>query len=210
MIRETAADICYTVEQRGQKNETQLNIDVQVIVISGLAKILGLGAQGSGKFTTQDYQGVTQEALATVIKSSTECRLTVSKSLVEKMPLITPPPGPTTFLCTDDYNGARSTIAINREGTELIVDMPGFLGGTEVHHYINGINRSICDSCGAVGAVIGEKKICKTLVEVKTDKITFGQLPEVIFTLNRHTGRLTSNAPLSTSSICQSTSRAVQ
>jgi pYEATS domain-containing protein involved in immunity len=85
VIRETAKDICYTVEQKGQKSETQLTGDVQAKVNSALAKVVDLGVKGSGSIGNEDYQGVTQEALASALKSSGECRLKVFERLVDKM-----------------------------------------------------------------------------------------------------------------------------
>jgi len=113
VIRDTAADICYTVEQKGQKSQTQLKGDVQAKVDGALAKIVGLGVQGSGEFTGQDYQGVTRDALASAIKSSTDCRLTVFNKLVEKMLSGTSATGPT-------GDNTPSTSASNKLGAALV------------------------------------------------------------------------------------------
>jgi YEATS family len=85
VIRETAADICYTVEQKGQKSETQLTGDVQAKVNGAIARFVDLGVKGSGEIGNEDYQGVTREALASTLQSSADCRLKVFERLVEKM-----------------------------------------------------------------------------------------------------------------------------
>jgi YEATS family len=85
VIRDTARDICYTVEQKGQKSETQLTGDVQAKVSGALAKVVDLGVKGSGAIGNEDYQGVTQEALASTLQSSADCRLKVFDRLVDKM-----------------------------------------------------------------------------------------------------------------------------
>ena len=100
VIRDTAKDICYTVEQKGQKSETQLTGDVEAKVNGALAKVVDLGVKGSGSIGNEDYHGVTQEALASTLQSSAECRLRVFERLVEKMlPVahresVSPPPLP--------------------------------------------------------------------------------------------------------------------
>jgi len=138
VIRETAADICYTVEQKGQQNETQLKGDIQAKVSGAVAKVLGLGVEGSGELTTEDYQGVTQEALATAIKSSADCRLTVFNSLVERMlpaggnqPAVTAPPrqiSSSTFgfdvACKSIEPSADVQIILRRFGEQALTNAP--------------------------------------------------------------------------------------
>ena len=50
-----------------------------------VSKFADLGVTGSGQLKNQDYRGVTQEALAASLQSSTECRLNVFNKLVKRM-----------------------------------------------------------------------------------------------------------------------------
>ena len=84
-IRETAADICYTVEQRGRKSEAQLTGEVQAKVNGVVAKLADIGIKGSGHIDSMEYRGVSQEALATAFTASVNCREGVFKNLVDRM-----------------------------------------------------------------------------------------------------------------------------
>ena len=84
-IRETAADICYTVEQRGRKNEAQLTGEVQAKVNGALARLADLGVKGSGQIGSMEYQGLSQEAVGTAITASLNCRRSVFDKLVDRM-----------------------------------------------------------------------------------------------------------------------------
>ena len=84
-IRETAADICYTVEQRGRKSEAQLTGEVQAKVTGIVSKIADLGIKGSGQISSQEYQGVSQEALGAALTASANCRERVFNKLVDKI-----------------------------------------------------------------------------------------------------------------------------
>ena len=84
-IRETAADICYTVEQRGQKSEAQLTGEVQAKVTGVIAKVTDLGVKGSGQIGSQEYQGVSQDALGAALLASANCRERVFNKLVDRI-----------------------------------------------------------------------------------------------------------------------------
>jgi hypothetical protein len=84
-IRETAAAICYTVEQRGQKSEAQLTGEVQAQVTGVIAKAADLGVKGSGHLSSQEYQGVSQDALGAALTASANCRERVFNKLVDKI-----------------------------------------------------------------------------------------------------------------------------
>src|SRR6266446_5422903 len=85
MIRATAADICYTVEQRGRKSDAQLTGEVQAQVNGIIAKLVDLGGKASGNIGSQEYQGVSQEALATALKESANCRERVFNKLLDRI-----------------------------------------------------------------------------------------------------------------------------
>src|SRR4051794_4295792 len=84
-IRETAADICATVEQKGQKSNLQLSGEVQAKVAGVSAKLADLGVKSSGEISSQEYQGVSQEVLATALSDIRTCRQHVFDKLLDKM-----------------------------------------------------------------------------------------------------------------------------
>lgn len=71
-IRETAADICYTIEQRGQQSESQIDGKVQAKVNWIAEKIIDLGFESTGKLKSREYQGVLQTELAAILKRERE------------------------------------------------------------------------------------------------------------------------------------------
>jgi hypothetical protein len=85
VIRETANDICYTVQLKGQTEGTQLSGEIQAKVTGVIAKVADLGVKGAGKLKNQEYAGVLQEELATTIRHSADCKKDVFDKLVEKM-----------------------------------------------------------------------------------------------------------------------------
>jgi len=84
-IRDTAADICVTVEQKGKKNDAQLTGEVEAKVSGVAARLADLGVKGSGEIGTQEYQGVSQEALATALNDIRMCRQHVFDKLVDRL-----------------------------------------------------------------------------------------------------------------------------
>jgi hypothetical protein len=55
-IRETAADICYTVEQEGQRSESELSGKVQAQLNGAISKLAELSIEGAGNLKNQQYQ----------------------------------------------------------------------------------------------------------------------------------------------------------
>lgn len=84
-IRETAADICGTVEQRGQQSESEIAGKVEAKISGAIAKIADLGIEGTGRLRSKEYQGVLQTELAMTLKDSANCRKDVFEKLMEKM-----------------------------------------------------------------------------------------------------------------------------
>src|SRR5689334_551816 len=74
-IRETATEICVTVEQKGQKSNAQLSGEVQAKVAGIAAKLADIGIKGSGEIGSEEYQGVSQEALTTALDNVRTCRI---------------------------------------------------------------------------------------------------------------------------------------
>jgi hypothetical protein len=84
-ILETAADICYTVEQRGRKSESQLKGEVQAKLSGIIAKLADLGGAASGYTDSQEWQGLSQEALGAALKESANCRERVFNTLLDRI-----------------------------------------------------------------------------------------------------------------------------
>jgi hypothetical protein len=82
-IRETAADICYTVEQEGHRSDNELSGKVQAQLNGVISKLVELNVDGSGKFKNQEHKGVLQEQLAATLNHSEDCRKDVFDQLVK-------------------------------------------------------------------------------------------------------------------------------
>ena len=102
-IRETAADICYTVQQKGGRDATELAGEIEAKVNGLAAKVATIGVKGSGKVTKETYEGLVQDQIASALKESATCRREVFNKLVERMipfppsakaPAATPPRPP--------------------------------------------------------------------------------------------------------------------
>lgn len=85
VIRETAADICTGVPLSGSSNQLELSGAAKAKLAGLVAKVADLGVEGAAKYKSSEYSGVLQEQLATAIKSSNDCKLTVFTTLVDKM-----------------------------------------------------------------------------------------------------------------------------
>jgi hypothetical protein len=84
-ISNTAAEICYTVEQRGSKNDAQLQGEVQAKVTGVVSKLANVEGKVAGQASAQEYQGVAQDALNTALGTSTQCRQHVFDELVARL-----------------------------------------------------------------------------------------------------------------------------
>jgi hypothetical protein len=111
-IRETAAEICYVVQQRGRKTDSQLTGEVNAKVTGVFGRLLSGGAGISGETGSMEYEGVAQEALGAALTASVTCRERVASKLIDiffqPVPVpnpvppfpdkrIPPPPPPNTF-----------------------------------------------------------------------------------------------------------------
>jgi hypothetical protein len=85
VIKKTASDICYKVEQEGSRSSTQLSGEARAELDNAIAKLLDLGIKGVGEYKTEQYKGVLQQDLATALRSSMHFRLDVFNTLVNKM-----------------------------------------------------------------------------------------------------------------------------
>jgi hypothetical protein len=100
-IRETAIEICYTVQQRGRKTDSQLTGEVHAKVAGVFSKLVDIGAATSGQTGAVEYEGVTQEALGAALTASVTCRERVASKLIDVLlspqPVPPPPPPPPNF-----------------------------------------------------------------------------------------------------------------
>jgi hypothetical protein len=94
-IRETAIEICYTVQQRGRKTDSQLTGEVHAKVAGVFSKLVDIGAATSGQTGAVEYEGVTQEALGAALTASVICRERVASKLIDA--LLSPPPPPSPY-----------------------------------------------------------------------------------------------------------------
>lgn len=91
-IRETAADICLTVQQSGQQTAAEISGKIDAKLNGVISKFVDLGVEGAGKLNTDEYKGVIRDALAPLLKDNINCRRDVFDKLVDKM--LTPLPKP--------------------------------------------------------------------------------------------------------------------
>jgi hypothetical protein len=127
-IQETAAGICYTVEQKGDKSQAQLMGEVQAKVTGVVAKIADLGIKASGTTSSEEYRGVSQEALGAALLASAGCRERVFDKLIDKIlpskeGMVVPPK----HICRNPSNG------VERYTTEL--DVTGDSGWRRTARY---------------------------------------------------------------------------
>lgn len=93
LITDTAASICYTIEQRGEKSETKISGDAEAKLNGLIAKVTDLGIKGAANLQREAHEGVLQGQLADAIKNSADCRKSVFDTLQGKL-LQAPKPGP--------------------------------------------------------------------------------------------------------------------
>lgn len=91
-IRETAADVCYTVQQEGQQSDRELSGQVKTKLNGVISKVIDLNADVSGKLGDVQYRGVLQEQLAATLKQSADCKKDVFDRLVLLMLQAPQPP----------------------------------------------------------------------------------------------------------------------
>lgn len=84
-IRKTAADICYTIEQKGSGDTAQVSGEVQAQVNGLFAKLGELGIRGGAQLNSGQYQGVPWQDLASVLQRSQDCRRDVFDKLVDRL-----------------------------------------------------------------------------------------------------------------------------
>jgi hypothetical protein len=85
LITNTADRICNVVSTSGEASSAGVQLEVKG-QLSGLVRALAdLGFSGSGTITESRYQGVLQKDLADTLKVNATCKLTVFKTLGDKL-----------------------------------------------------------------------------------------------------------------------------
>lgn len=84
-IRDTAADICSTIEHEGSSSATELSGDVKGKLNAVISKLAELGIDTAGSYSSKEYKNVLQSELATAIQNNANCRLEVLKILEKKL-----------------------------------------------------------------------------------------------------------------------------
>jgi hypothetical protein len=84
-IRETAADICYTIPLTGEHRDVHLSGEADAQLAGVISRVANLGVKGAGQFNNDEYRGVLREQLAATVKDSSDCKRDVFKILVDKM-----------------------------------------------------------------------------------------------------------------------------
>jgi hypothetical protein len=87
-IADFADRICGTISPSGQSTSLKFTGDIKA-ELSRLAKQLAdLGVSGSGVITSNTYEGVLQNELTTALKDQRDCKVTISKSLLDTLPAV--------------------------------------------------------------------------------------------------------------------------
>jgi hypothetical protein len=95
LVVTTAERICGVISANGSTTNAQAKGVVKLELSQLASNLDSAGAQGSGVITTDAYQGVVREQLATVLKYQMDCRLQVFQILILKIsPGYQPPPPP--------------------------------------------------------------------------------------------------------------------
>jgi hypothetical protein len=97
VIKKTADDVCYHIDQQGSRSSAEISGEAGAAINAAIAKLADLHIKGVGKYETEESKGVLQKDLATVIKSSIDCRLDVFNTLANKMLGWRPPPSQDTI-----------------------------------------------------------------------------------------------------------------
>jgi hypothetical protein len=154
LIRETARDICYDIQQSGQQTDFQVKGEIQAKVSGVAARIANLGVSATAEVQDSQYQGMVRDQVADVIKRSIDCRKDVFDKLCETMlrgcaasPQIQQGPPVSTPIPTQ---GLLYETGIDRGGFERWSLTPGW--GRLDGMLINNGTRSDRDFCPALAA----------------------------------------------------------
>lgn len=85
LIRETARDICYDIQQSGQETDFQMKGEIQAKVSGIAARIANLGVGATAEVQDSQYQGMVRDQVADVIRRSIDCKKDVFDKLCKTM-----------------------------------------------------------------------------------------------------------------------------
>lgn len=85
IIADFADRICTKVPLEGSGVEITLSGEAKAELNNLLRQIANLGIQGSGEYKNETYQGVLRDELATAIRNSDDCRLSVFEQLNDRL-----------------------------------------------------------------------------------------------------------------------------
>lgn len=85
VITKAATEICYTVSQEGSRSNIELSGEARAQLDTAISKVVDLGIKGAAQYKSEKYNGVIQAELATIMKSSMDCKLDVFNKLVNKI-----------------------------------------------------------------------------------------------------------------------------
>jgi hypothetical protein len=84
-ITKAAEDICATVALEGSSQDLNLSGAVKAKLDGVIAKVVDLGVEGAGQYTSNQFKNVLQKDLSSTLKATADCKQNVLKMLQEKM-----------------------------------------------------------------------------------------------------------------------------
>ena len=150
LIRDTAADICNTIQQDGSTKDLELSGTAKAKVDGALSKIADLGIEGSANFKSDQFKGVLHQELATAIRDNANCRLEVLKLLNEKL------------LSTPARSGA------NLQPSGKIGDiLKNTVGSCSLGHAVNSSGTKFIDLCLCISGYDETRNILNYQIKIK-------------------------------------------
>jgi hypothetical protein len=85
LITKTANDICSIVSHAGNYESLKVKGDVKAELNGLIKQLADLGVSGAADFSSEHFENVLRDQLASTIERNAECKLKVFNSLQEKM-----------------------------------------------------------------------------------------------------------------------------
>ena|SRR5579864_132901 len=82
VIMEAADRICATVPIEGTGEHVELSLDAKAKLSGAIGRVVDAGIEGAAKYRSEAYMNALQQDLATALKNSNDCKLTVFKTLI--------------------------------------------------------------------------------------------------------------------------------
>jgi hypothetical protein len=93
IIKDTAASICDTVKDaKGQKSDLQIETDVKAQLGGFASKFVDVGGSGRGSLTSDQFDGLSQDATAEAFRGDRECRERLFNKMFDRLTSQVPPP----------------------------------------------------------------------------------------------------------------------